>query len=106
MLQSTVALDPDRWGLVRVHKVAIAVGVLGLCMESNEDDSPFLEQEVRLATSISMERMCGLACPSWPGHYRWSQTAPVVGQHVDLRDEIRKISLDIRLTGGDDSRPS
>lgn len=30
----------------------------------------------------------------------------VVGQHVDLRDEIRKISLDIRLTGGDDSRPS
>ena len=54
---------------------------------------------MRMATLISMERMCGLAGVSRAGYYRWRQATPVVGQDVDLRDEIQKIALECPAYG-------
>jgi putative transposase len=54
---------------------------------------------MRMATLISMERMCGLAGVSRAGYYRWRQATPVVGQDVALRDEIQKIALECPAYG-------
>jgi putative transposase len=54
---------------------------------------------MRLATSISMERMCGLAGVSRAGYYRWRQAAPAVGHDLDLRDEMQKIALEFPAYG-------
>jgi putative transposase len=54
---------------------------------------------MRMATPISMERMCGLAGVSRAGYYRWRQATLVVGQDVDLRDEIQKIALECPAYG-------
>ena len=54
---------------------------------------------MRMATPISMERMCGLAGVSRAGYYRWRQATLVVGQDVALRDEIQKIALECPAYG-------
>ena len=54
---------------------------------------------MRMATPISMERMCGLASVSRAGYYRWRQATLVVGQDVALRDEIQKIALECPAYG-------
>jgi putative transposase len=54
---------------------------------------------MRLATPISMERMCGLAGVSRAGYYRWRQAAPAVGHDPDLRDEMQKVALEFPAYG-------
>ena len=46
-----------------------------------------------LATPIPLERMCRLAHVSRAGYYRWQSAPPAVDAHLDLRDEIQRITL-------------
>ena len=49
---------------------------------------------MRLATPLSVERLCRLAEVSRAGFYRWRDAAPAEDRDLDLRDQIQRIALE------------
>jgi len=49
---------------------------------------------MKLATPISLLRLCELGQASRAGFYRWRHAPPAVDADVDLRDEIQRIALE------------
>jgi hypothetical protein len=55
---------------------------------------PYIEEEMKLATPITLQRLCELGQASWAGFYRWRPAPPAVDSDLDLRDEIQRIALE------------
>jgi putative transposase len=58
-----------------------------------------LEKEVKLATLISLGRLCELAQVSRAGFYRWRRVVAPVAGDMELRDEIQRIALEFPYYG-------
>jgi hypothetical protein len=55
---------------------------------------PYIEEEMKLATPIPLQRLCELGQASRAGFYRWRHAPPAVDADLDLRDEIQRIALE------------
>jgi putative transposase len=54
---------------------------------------------MKLATPISLDRLCQLALVSRAGFYRWQTPSPEADPDLDLRDEIQRIALEYPYYG-------
>lgn len=54
---------------------------------------------MKLATPLSLERLCRLGQVSRAGYYRWQHTPSVADADLDLRDEIQRIALEFPSYG-------
>ena len=54
---------------------------------------------MRLATPLSLERLCRLTQVSRAGYYRWQHASPMVDADLELRDEIQRIALEFPSYG-------
>src|SRR5215471_21305023 len=60
---------------------------------------PYLDKEMKLATPLSLDRLCRLAHVSRPGYYRWRDAKPAADSDLELRDEIQRIALEYPCYG-------
>jgi transposase InsO family protein len=54
---------------------------------------------MRLATPLTLERLCRLTQVSRAGYYRWQKAPPALDSDQDLRDEIQRIALEFPSYG-------
>jgi putative transposase len=60
---------------------------------------PYIEEEVKLATPLPVERLCELAQVPRAGFYRWRNAPPAVDADMDLRDDIQRIAVEFSCYG-------
>jgi len=54
---------------------------------------------MKLATPLSLDRLCRLAHVSRAGYYRWRDAKPAADSDLELRDEIQRIALEYPCYG-------